>query len=266
MWKFGSIAKVCGVDVDRRRQESVGQRKRIRQRVRLRHAIGQRRLLRHLIGQRLVDRSVVVNPVAGAHHRGTLCRTAATQNRCAAETRGNSDAPANRDSRPGWPKCSIGHTRTTGIRSGAHRRFGSEVRPDVQVHQAVVQFGDGRLEIPAHPDIETEVALACANRRSRIHPPRMRGNICRALPKAMELVAGQPTRKSAKVIPFGEGAGETKAAARILLRQLIEVEPAEIAAKSEVVLAMHPDQVLANLVGVVVIQRKVAVRKARDPA
>jgi len=58
----------------------------------------------------------------------------------------------------------------------------------------------------------------------------------------MELVAGKPSRKSARSFPV-EGASKKKAAARILLRQLIEVEPAEIAAESEVVIAVHPDQV-----------------------
>ena len=72
------VAKVeIGIDrislrrsADGRRQESVGERKRIRHRIRLRHAIGQRRLLRHPASQRLVDRSVVVKSVPGAHHSG----------------------------------------------------------------------------------------------------------------------------------------------------------------------------------------------------
>ena len=81
----------------------------------------------------------------------------------------------------------------------------------------------------------------------------------------MELVAGKPSRKSAKSFPV-KAPVNTKAAARILLGQLIEIEPAEIAAESEIVIAVHPDQVLAHLVGVVVIQRKIPVRKAGNPA
>ena len=68
--------RIDGVGLRRRsngrRQESVGERIRIREGIRLRDAIGKWRLLRHLISEWLINRCVVVKAVTGAHHRGTL--------------------------------------------------------------------------------------------------------------------------------------------------------------------------------------------------
>ena len=149
----------CG---DGRRQESVGQRKRIRQRIRLRHAIGERRLLRHLIRQRLIDGRVVVKSVTGAHHCGTLSKRPP----CDADARLKFTVIRTNE-RIGI--TSLARQGASGGGGGADRRLGGEVRADIQIHQTVVEFVHGRLEIPAQTEIETQVA-ACMRQSSLTNP------------------------------------------------------------------------------------------------
>ena len=135
---------------------------------------------------------------------------------------------------------------------GAYRRLSGEVRTDIQIHQTVVEFVLRRLKIPAQADVETQATLyAPIIVHEPIHPGG--AEIFVGVSICYGAGGGQAFQEIGEIVS-GEGAIKKKAAAWILLRQLIEVQPAEIAAESEVVIAMHPDQVLADLVGVVMIQ------------
>src|SRR4029077_19339385 len=123
--------------------------------------------------------------------------------------------------------------------------------PDIQIHQAVVQFVDGRLEVPAQSDIDAEVALDAPIVVHKSIQPR--GAVIFVGIAVGDGTGGGNALQEIGEIVSGEGAGEDKPAARILLGQLIEIEPPEISAKGEVVLTANPDQVLADLVGAVVI-------------
>ncbi len=146
--------------------------------IRLRHAIRQRRLLGHLSGQRLIDRGVVVNPVAGAHHRGMLRKRPPSDADARLELVIIGTKQCRRDSPPGWP--SVHWDAAVEVGAVAHTgRLRSEAGPDIQIHQAVVQFGDGRLKVPAQSDIDAEVALDAPIVVHESIQPGGRGNICR---------------------------------------------------------------------------------------
>src|SRR5579885_2556638 len=65
---------------------------------------------------------------------------------------------------------------------------------------------------------------------------------------------------------IGVLAGEMKTAARVLLRELVVIQPPVIRAEGHVVRGAGPDQVFADLVGGVVIQRRVLVGQAGKTA
>jgi hypothetical protein len=110
-------------------------------------------LLRHLIGQRLVDGGVVVNPVARAHHGGAL----------------RERTPCNPDARLKFvivrAQQRIGiaglarQQGAIGVWGTAYRLLTGEVRTNIKIHQTVLELSDGRLKIPAHADIQAQIAF-----------------------------------------------------------------------------------------------------------
>ena len=61
-----------------------------------------------------------------------------------------------------------------------------------------------------------------------------------ALPNAIELVSGMPSRKPREIRARGRP-GESERAARVLLRQDIELLPPEVAAEGDVMRAVIPE-------------------------
>jgi len=125
---------------------------------------------------------------------------------------------------------------------GHHRRYSRKARSDVQIHQAAIQLGNGSAIFPAHSRVQREL---------RIDPPIVIDeSVVDGLPEILIGVAegdGAGVRNAQQKIgkvgarsAASSIAGERKNPAWILLRQVIEFLPAEIASKHDVMRAAIP--------------------------
>ena len=214
-----SASNRCG-SPDRRRTswrwwfpavESVGQGQWRFGRIRHPQALRERRLLRHLHRDRLIHRRVVVNAVAAAdHHR-----------------RSGQGPPRERDAGRSCcdPDGAASNLVAIDSKPGAMSRFTR--RPYFSCTGD--QYSQRTPALTVSPGLIRQSSLTNA---SLIVARRYLS----ALPKAMELVSGTPSRNPAEVVA-GRRAGEGEGASRILLRQHIELLPAMYAAVSRVVAA-----------------------------
>src|ERR1700675_2556482 len=104
-------------------------------------------------------------------------------------------------------------------RGGTYGRLRREAGPNIQVDQSVVEFGDGRLEVPAQSDIDAEVVFdAPIVVHESIQP---RGAVVFVgVPVGDGTGSGIALQEIGEIVAR-ERAGKEEAAARILLRQLI---------------------------------------------
>ena len=153
--------------------------------------------------------------------------------------------------------------------AGLHRRDAGKARRDRQVHQPVVQLGDGRRIVPAQAEDQAElgrdppvvvdekivagaaeifVGVAVADRGGGRNAQQEIGQVVArtALCHAVHQQAGG--RAVEGVRPAAVGIGE-----------LVELLAPVVAAEREVVPAVHPHQAVAHRAGLVAVERCVAV-------
>src|SRR5712671_3922752 len=131
---------------------------------------------------------------------------------------------------------------------------------DVEVHQASVEFGDGRAVFPADSGVQGEagthapvigdvgVVDRCA--KVLVGVAESDGAGVRDAQKKV----GERRTGSAVRVRLGGRAGEGKSAARVLLREQIVLLAAKIGAERDVVAAAIPDEVVRDLVGLIASQ------------
>ena len=175
-----------------------------------------------------------------------------------------------------------GHARLKGMPVGAQQRIGivlegegadrvrsqhwnriRKTRSDVQVHQPPVLFGGGSPIFPAQAQVQAESRAdapivghkSVGNGFPKILvgvAERDRAGVRHAEQEVRQVAASAGNRRAVSG-DLGRRTGEGETAARVLLRQIVELLPAEIAAEGNVVRAVQPEQVGRQGAGLVAI-------------
>src|SRR6185312_130437 len=118
------------------------------------------------------------------------------------------------------------------------RSGGGEAGGDIEVDQAVVTLGDGGGVLPAHAEVEGQARAGAPV----VGEEQVVGALAEVLVGVAEgeaLGVGGAEQEILEVVAAG-GAVEGEAAARVGLLQEVELEPAQVAAKGQVVIVMVP--------------------------
>ena len=212
-------------------------------------------MLRHAGRDRHVDRGVVVHAVARAHHHG-----------------GSEERPP-RESDARLQRVLVGLQQRIRITPAGklpgrirrhYRRDCGEAGGDIQVHQAPEELRDRRAVLPAQPAVDRE-------RRAEAPVVIHEGVVIRGAKVLVGIAVGDRARVGNAEQESGEviarrGAGEGERAARILLRERIELLSAEAGAGAEIVRSPSREERSRHAAGLIACQRVLRVRQRGNPA
>ena len=145
-----------------------------------------------------------------------------------------------------------------------HRSFVRESGSNVEIHQASIQFRDGRAVFPAHSGIQGEggADAPIVGEKGVIE------RVAKIFVGVAERDGGSVGNAQQKIreIRSGGGAGERKRPASVLLPEHIELLPLEVAAKLKIVARAIPKESGGNRVRLIMVDGLLGIGKRLDAA
>ena len=247
---IGIHAEVVGDGAGRDRRKSILQGELAGCRLRVGRRSRKRRLEGHVLHDALISAGVVVDAVSRAHHR--------VAQRLPGQTEAGSEIIAvgtdQRHRKLAVVRPGLAHLHRDGRRGKAHRQ--------VQVHNAIVQFGERRNVFVAHAEIQGQVAAQAPF----ILYEQVPGIAPKVIVVIAELDRGQLRKAQQEVgkVVAGVHAGKGKSSTGVAVSFGVDFNPAKISAPAPGVFAAPVDQAVRKRPGLVAKQLRIGVVEAAE--